>query len=156
MTPAHRYMHLADRMCELGRFGIKAGKGWYSYEDGGRRPVPDPETEAIAIEVAKEQGTPRRDISDDEIRERCLYAAINEGAKILDEGIAARASDIDIMWLYGFAYPRWRGGIMFTADEIGLPEIDQRVREFHAEHGKLWEPSPLLTRLAKEGGAFTR
>lgn len=154
--PEHRYMHLADRMCELGRFGIKAGKGWYSYEDGGRRPILDPEVEAIAIEVAKEQGTQRRDISDDEIRERCLYAAINEGAKILDEGIAARASDIDIMWLYGFAYPRWRGGIMFTADEIGLPEIYRRVTEFHAEHGKLWRPSPLLERLAAEGGNFTR
>lgn len=154
--PAHRYMHLADRMCELGRFGIKAGKGWYTYEDGGRRPVPDPGIEAIAIEVAKEQGTPRRDISDEEILERCLYAAINEGAKILDEGIAARASDIDIMWIYGFAYPRWRGGIMATADEIGLAKIHARVKAFQAEHGKLWEPSALLAKLAEEGGNFTR
>lgn len=154
--PEERYMHLADRMCELGRFGIKAGKGWYRYEHGGRNPAPDPETEAIAIAVAREQGTERRDISDDEILERCLYAAINEGAKILDEGIAARASDIDVMWLYGFAYPRWRGGIMYTADEIGLAKIHARVQEFHAEHGKLWAPSPLLARLAVEGGFFTR
>jgi 3-hydroxyacyl-CoA dehydrogenase len=154
--PEERYMHLADRMCERGRFGIKAGKGWYSYEDGGSRPMPDPETEAIAMEVAREHGTVRREISDEEIRERCLYAAINEGAKILDEGIAARASDIDVMWLYGFGYPRWRGGIMFTADEIGLDRIYGRVKEFHAEHGKLWAPSPLLARLAEEGSRFTR
>lgn len=153
--PDERYMHLADRMCELGRFGIKAGKGWYRYDEGSRRPTPDPETEAIAIEVAKERGTERRDISDDEIRERCLYAAINEGAKILDEGIAARASDIDVMWLYGFGYPRWRGGIMFTADAIGLGEIYERVCAFHAEHGKQWAPSPLLARLAEKGGSFT-
>ena len=153
--PDARYMHLADRMCELGRFGIKAGKGWYSYEDGRRRPTPDPETEAIAIEVAKEHGTVRRDIPDDEIRERCLYAAINEGARILDEGIAARASDIDVMWLYGFGYPRWRGGIMFSADEIEPGTIYERVCAFHAEHGKLWTPSPLLKRLAEEGGRFT-
>ena len=153
--PEVRHMHLADRMCELGRFGQKAAKGWYAYEEGNRRPIPDPETEAIAIEVAKEQGITRRAISDDEIRERCLYAAINEGAKILDEGIALRASDIDVMWLYGFGYPRWRGGIMFSADEIGLGEIHERVAAFHAEHGKLWAPSPLLAKLAEEGGRFT-
>ena len=154
--PEARYMHLADRMCELGRFGIKAGQGWYAYEEGGRRPRPDPEVEAIASVVAKEQGIARRDISDDEIRARCLYAAINEGAKIVDEGIAARASDIDIMWLYGFAFPRWRGGIMFMADEIGLAEILDQVKAFEAAHGKLWAPAPLLERLAAEGGHFTR
>ena len=148
-------MHLADRMCELGRFGQKASKGWFTYEEGNRRPIPDSETEAIAIEVAKEQGITRRAISDDEIRERCLYAAINEGAKILDEGIALRASDIDVMWLTGFGYPRWRGGIMFSADEIGLAEIHDRVTAFHAELGKLWAPSPLLARLAEVGERFT-
>ncbi|MDA0784850.1 MAG: 3-hydroxyacyl-CoA dehydrogenase NAD-binding domain-containing protein [Proteobacteria bacterium] len=154
--PDARYMHLADRMCELGRFGIKAGQGWYAYEDGGRRPRPDPEVEGIAVAVAKEQGIARRDISDDEIHARCLYAAINEGAKILDEGIAARASDIDVMWLYGFAFPRWRGGIMFMADEIGLGEILDQIKAFEAAHGKLWTPSPLLERLVAEGGSFTR
>ena len=154
--PEARYMHLADRMCELGRFGIKAGRGWYAYEDGGRRPQPDEEVEAIAAAVAAEQGIARREISDDEIRARCLYAAINEGAKILDEGIAARASDIDVMWLYGFGFPRWRGGIMFMADEIGLSEVLEQVRAFEADHGKLWTPSPLLERLAAEGGSFTR
>jgi 3-hydroxyacyl-CoA dehydrogenase len=153
--PGARSMHLADRMCELGRFGIKAGRGWYAYEDGGRRPQPDEEVEAIAAAVAAEQGIERREISDDEIRARCLYAAINEGAKILDEGIAARASDIDVMWLYGFGFPRWRGGIMFMADEIGLSEILGQVRAFEADHGKLWAPSPLLERLAAEGGSFT-
>ena len=154
--PEARYMYLADRMCELGRFGIKAGQGWYAYEDGGRRPLPDGDVEAIAADVAREQGITRREISDEEIRARCLYGAINEGAKIVDEGIAARASDIDVMWLYGFGYPRWHGGIMFTADEIGLAEIYEQVKAFHGEHGKLWEPSPLLERLAAEGGGFTR
>ncbi|MBT5944206.1 MAG: 3-hydroxyacyl-CoA dehydrogenase [Rhodospirillaceae bacterium] len=154
--PDARYMHLADRMCELGRFGIKAGQGWYAYEDGGRRPQLDPEVEGIAAAVAKEQGITRRDISDDEIRARCLYAAINEGAKILDEGIASRASDIDVMWLYGFAFPRWRGGIMFMADEIGLGEILDQIKAFEGIHGKLWAPSPLLERLVAEGGSFTR
>jgi 3-hydroxyacyl-CoA dehydrogenase len=154
--PELRYMHLADRMCELGRFGIKAGQGWYGYEDGGRRPQQDPEVEAIAAAVAKEQGITRRDISDDEIRARCFFAAINEGAKILDEGIASRASDIDVMWLYGFAFPRWRGGIMFMADEIGLAEILDQIKAFEAIHGKHWTPSPLLERLVAEGGSFTR
>jgi len=154
--PEARYMHLADRMCELGRFGIKAGQGWYAYAEGGRRPQLDPEVEGIAAAVAKEQGIAQRDISDDEIRARCLYAAINEGAKILDEGIAARASDIDVMWLYGFAFPRWRGGIMFMADEIGLGEILDQIKAFEGMHGKLWTPSPLLERLVAEGGGFTR
>ncbi|MBO22921.1 MAG: 3-hydroxyacyl-CoA dehydrogenase [Rhodospirillaceae bacterium] len=154
--PEARYMHLADRMCELGRFGIKAGRGWYAYEEGGRHPQPDEEVEAIAAAVAGEQGIERREISDDEIRARCLYAAINEGAKILEEGVAARASDIDVMWLYGFGFPRWRGGIMFIADEIGLPEILSQLRAFEAVHGKLWNPSPLLERLAADGGSFTR
>ncbi len=154
--PHARYMHLADRMCELERFGLKAGRGWYAYDEGGRTPIPDPDVEAIAAEVAREQGIVRRDISDGEIRERCLYAAINEGAKILDEGIAARASDIDVMWLYGFAFPRWRGGIMYMADAIGLAEVHARVAAFHESQGKLWAPSPLLERLAAEGGHFTR
>lgn len=154
--PDARYMHLADRMCELGRFGIKAGQGWYAYEEGGRRPQPDSEVEAIALEVAREQGITRRDISDDEIGARCLFAAINEGAKILDEGIASRASDIDVMWLYGFAFPRWRGGIMFMADEIGLGKILDQIKAFEKIHGKLWTPSPLLERLVAEGGSFTR
>jgi 3-hydroxyacyl-CoA dehydrogenase len=154
--PEARYMHLADRMCEMERFGIKAGRGWYSYDAGGRTPVPDPEVEGIAADVAREHGIERREISDDEIRARCLYAAINEGVKIVEEGIAARASDIDVMWLYGFAFPRWRGGIMYMADTIGLAEVHAQVAAFHESQGKLWKPAALLERLAKEGGGFTR
>lgn len=154
--PEERYLHLADRMCELGRFGRKAGRGWFNYGDGGKLPIPDPEVDDIAAEVAREQGIERRQIDDAEILDRCLYAAVNEGAKIIEEGVALRASDIDIMWQYGFGFPRWRGGIMHHADVIGLPKVLARIEAFHAVHGKLWEPSALLRDLAGSGGSFTQ
>jgi 3-hydroxyacyl-CoA dehydrogenase len=153
--PEERYVHLADRLCELGRFGRKTGSGWFSYGDGGSLPVPDPEVDEIAAQVAAEQGIERRQIDGAEILDRCLYAAVNEGAKIVEEGVALRASDIDIMWQYGFGFPRWRGGIMYHADQIGLPQVLIRVEEFHAAHGKLWQPSALLRDLAASGGSFT-
>jgi len=153
--PEERYVHLADRLCEMGRFGRKTGSGWYTYGDGGSLPVPDPEVDEIAAAVAAEQGIERRQIDDAEILHRCLYAAVNEGAKIVEEGVALRASDIDIMWQYGFGFPRWRGGIMYHADRVGLPEVLARVEEFHAAHGKLWQPSALLCDLAASGGSFT-
>jgi 3-hydroxyacyl-CoA dehydrogenase len=118
-------------------------------------PLPDPEVEAVIMQSSKDQGITRRAIGDAEILARCLYAAINEGAKILDEKIAARASDIDIMWLYGFAFPRWRGGPMYYADTIGLKRVYETVRGFHKTHGALWTPSPLLQRLAESGKNFT-
>ncbi len=154
--PEERYVHLADRLCEMGRFGRKAGQGWYSYGDGGSLPVPDPEVEEIAAQVAAEHGIERRRIDDAEILDRCLYAAVNEGAKIVEEGVALRASDIDIMWQYGFGFPRWRGGIMYHADQVGLSTVLARVEEFHAAHGKLWQPSALLRDLAASGGSFTQ
>ena len=153
--PEERYPHLADRLCELGRFGRKTGSGWYSYGVGGSLPVPDPEIEKIAAQVAAERGITRRQIDDAEILDRCLYAAVNEGAKIVEEGVALRASDIDIMWQYGFGFPRWRGGIMYHADRVGLPQVLARVEEFHAAHGKPWQPAALLRDLAASGGSFT-
>ncbi len=150
-----RYSPTADRLYELGRYGQKTGKGWYRYETGSRVALPDPEVEAVILQSSKDQGIKRRLIGDEEILARCLYAAINEGAKILDEKIAARASDIDIMWLYGFAFPRWRGGPMYYADTVGLTKVYETVRRFHQEHGALWTPSPLLQRLAESGKSFT-
>ena len=150
-----RYSPTADRLYELGRYGQKTGKGWYRYEKGSRVALPDPEVEAVILQSSKDQGITRRQISDEEILQRCLYAAINEGAKILDEKIAMRASDIDIMWLYGFAFPRWRGGPMYYADAVGLKNVCETVRGFHTTHGVLWKPSPLLERLAESGKNFT-
>jgi 3-hydroxyacyl-CoA dehydrogenase len=151
----HRYSPTGDRLYELGRYGQKTGKGWYRYEPGGRTPLPDPEVEAVILKSSRDQGITRRNISDEEILARCLYAGINEGAKLLDEGIALRASDIDVMWLYGFGFPRWRGGPMFWADTVGLAKVYDSVKGFHREHGILWTPSPLLQRLAESGKGFT-
>jgi 3-hydroxyacyl-CoA dehydrogenase len=151
-----RYVHLADRLCEMGRFGIKTGKGWYRYAEGSRAPEPDPEIEVIAKEVAAERGIERREITDEEILERCLYAAVNEGARIVGEGIALRASDIDVMWLYGFGFPRWRGGIMYHADTVGLPAVLARIESLEAVHGGLWTPAPYLRDCIAAGRTFTQ
>ena len=145
---------VADTLCEQGRFGQKTGKGWYRYEAGDRTPHPDPEVEAIILETASALGVERRAISDEEILERCLYPLVNEGAKILDEGIALRASDIDVVWMHGYGFPRHRGGPMFWADTVGLTTIAAAMQRFHAEHGPWMEPSPLLLRLAEEGKGF--
>ncbi|HKX07555.1 MAG TPA: 3-hydroxyacyl-CoA dehydrogenase NAD-binding domain-containing protein, partial [Stellaceae bacterium] len=150
-----RYSPTADRVHDAGRLGQKTGKGWYRYEPGNRTPLPDPEVEAIILQSSKDQGITRRPISDEEILARCMYASINECAKILDEGIAYRASDVDIMWLYGFGFPRWRGGPMYYADTVGVGKVHDAIREFHRQHGKLWDPSPLLVRLAESGKTFT-
>jgi len=149
-----RYSPTADRLYELGRYGQKTQKGWYRYEPGSRTPLPDPDVETIILKSSREQGITRRAISNEEILARCLYAAINEGAKILDEGIALRASDIDVMWLYGFGFPRWRGGPMYYADSVGVARVFESVRDFQRQHGALWTPSPLLQRLAESGKSF--
>ena len=151
--PAKRYSAVADRLCELGRFGQKTGAGYYRYEPGSRAPVPDPEVDALIAEVAAERGIERRAIAADEIVERCLYPLVNEGARILDEGIALRASDIDIVWISGYGFPRWRGGVMRWADEIGLDAVHATIARFN-ESRDHWEPAPLLSRLAAEGGSF--
>jgi 3-hydroxyacyl-CoA dehydrogenase len=151
--PGVRSPKVADRLCEMGRYGQKTGAGWYKYDESRNR-IPDPEVDALIEQVAAEQGVKRRAITEDEIIERTQYALINEGAKILEEGVALRAVDIDIIYLNGYGYPVWRGGPMQYADTVGLKKVYERVSRFHEEHGELWEPAPLLRRLAEEGKTF--
>jgi 3-hydroxyacyl-CoA dehydrogenase len=151
--PGVRYPKVADRLCEMGRYGQKTGAGWYKYDENRNR-IPDPEVDALIKQVAAEQGVKRRAITEEEIIERTQYALINEGAKILEEGIALRAVDIDIIYINGYGYPAWRGGPMWYGDTVGLKKVYERVNQFHEEHGELWEPAPLLKRLAEEGKTF--
>jgi 3-hydroxyacyl-CoA dehydrogenase len=151
--PGVRYPKVADRLCEMGRYGQKTGAGWYKYDENRNR-IPDPEVDALIEQVAAEQGLKRRKITEEEIIERTQYALINEGAKILEEGIALRAVDIDIIYINGYGYPAWRGGPMWYADTVGLKKVYERVNQFHEEHGELWEPAPLLKRLAEAGKTF--
>ena len=153
--PGVRIPRVADRLCELGHFGQKTGRGFSRY-DADRRPLPDPETAALIEAVAREAGIERRHIAQEEILDRCLFALVNEGAKLLGEGIALRAVDIDVVYLNGYGFPSWRGGPMFYADTIGLSQVLARIQEFEARHGSdLWSPAPLLTRLAAGGRTFT-
>jgi 3-hydroxyacyl-CoA dehydrogenase len=153
--PAHlRYSKVADQVCELGRFGQKTGAGWYRYEAGNRNPIPDPVVEDLIVKASKEAGIQRRHIPDQEILERCIYALVNEGAEILEEGIALRASDIDIVYIYGYGFPRFRGGPMFYADTVGLDKVLESVKRFHAAHGEFWKPAALLEKLVAEGKKF--
>jgi 3-hydroxyacyl-CoA dehydrogenase len=146
---------VADRICELGRFGQKTGAGYFRYEKGDRTPIPDPEVEKIIADVAREQGVQQRAIADQEILERLLFPMVNEGAKILEEGIATRASDIDVIWVYGYGWPVYRGGPMFWADQLGLPTVRDRLTEYGKRTGSpFWTPAPLLARLADEGKGF--
>ena len=146
---------VADRICELGRFGQKTGAGYFRYEKGDRTPIPDPDVEKIIVEVASEQGILRRKIGEAEILARLLYPMVNEGAKILEEKIAIRASDIDVIWVYGYGWPVYRGGPMFWADQVGLKTIRDRMNEWRKTQGEEWTPAPLLDRLASEGKTFT-
>ncbi len=152
--PGVRIPHVADALCEIGRYGQKTGKGYYAY-DANRRPSPDPEVAALIEKVAKEYGIERRAITDEEIIERTIYALVNEGARILEEGIALRAVDIDIVYLNGYGFPAWRGGPMFYADTIGLKHVLAKIEEFEKRHGSdLWAPAPLLKKLAEAGKTF--
>jgi 3-hydroxyacyl-CoA dehydrogenase len=147
---------VADRICELGRFGQKTGAGYYRYEKGDRTPIPDVEVDKIIGDVATSMGITRRAISDDEIRERLLYPMVNEGAKILEEKIAIRASDIDVIWVYGYGWPVYRGGPMHWADQIGLGALRDRMLHYQRATGDaFWTPAPLLARLADAGKGFT-
>lgn len=145
---------VADRLCEMGRFGQKTGAGYFRYEGGDRTPKPDPEVEKIILAVSKEMGMKRRPISDDEILARLLYPMVNEGAKILEEKMAIRASDIDVIWVYGYGWPVYRGGPMHWADAVGLGAIRDRMLGFQKQHGDVWKPAPLLERLVAEGKGF--
>jgi 3-hydroxyacyl-CoA dehydrogenase len=148
---------VADAICEKGRFGQKAGAGWYRYEPGRRDALPDPAVDELIESYRREKGIASRPIADDEIVDRCVFALVNEGAHILDEGIAQRASDIDVVYLAGYGFPPFRGGPMFYADTVGLSSVVRRMRSF-AEVGRgdplFWSPAPLLASLAAEGGTF--
>jgi 3-hydroxyacyl-CoA dehydrogenase len=145
-----------DRLFAMGRYGQKTGAGWYRYEPGSRKRIVDPIIDQLASEEAATRGIARRVIEDREILERITTALANEGARVLDEGYARRAGDIDLIYCYGFGFPRHRGGPMFYADTVGLPRVLGRVIEYRARFGDYWQPAPLLERLAAEEGTFGR
>ncbi len=147
--------YIADAICEQGRFGQKTGKGWFLYNLPDRTPIPDPEVQKIIEETSKKLGITRRDISDQEILERTLYPMVNEGAKILEEGMAQRALDIDVIWVNGYGWPVYRGGPMYWADQIGLKTIYDALNKYHEQTGdSFWKPAPLLQRLVGENKTF--
>ena len=153
--PDFVYSKVADRICELGRFGQKTGKGFYRYEPGSRKPVPDPDVDSLIERYRNEIGVRARKISDQEIVERCIYALVNEGAYILEEGIALRASDVDMVYLTGYGFPPYRGGPMFYADTVGLDKVLKAIQGFQKGYqGDQWKPAPLLSRLASQGKRF--
>jgi 3-hydroxyacyl-CoA dehydrogenase len=151
--PGVRQPFAEDRLCELGRYGQKTAAGWYKYDEN-RRPILDPEVDEMVREWAREAGIAQRKLPSEEIVDRCIYVLVNEGARILEEGIVARAVDIDIIYLNGYGFPAYRGGPMWYADTVGLDKVYRRISEFHQQHGELWEPAPLLKRLAEEGKTF--
>jgi 3-hydroxyacyl-CoA dehydrogenase len=138
----------------MGRYGQKTGAGWYTYAPGSRTPVPDPLIEELAAGAAAARGIARRAVGDCEIVERTMTALANEGARVLDEGYALRAGDIDVVYCYGFGFPRYRGGPLFYADTVGLPVVLERVRSYAAQYGNHWRPAPLIERLVAEGRGF--
>ncbi|MGH7709423.1 MAG: 3-hydroxyacyl-CoA dehydrogenase NAD-binding domain-containing protein [Vulcanimicrobiaceae bacterium] len=152
---AGRLSNIEARLVEAGRHGQKTSKGFYRYEAGQRAALPDPEVEALIRDESSQLGIVRRSVSSDEIVERCVYALINAGARLLADGIALRPGDIDIVWIFGYGFPPHRGGPMWYADEIGLDNIYARVREFEARFGATWTPAPLLAQLAESGGKFS-
>jgi len=147
---------LRDKLCELGRRGQKTGKGWYNYDPKTRERSVDPTVGELVTEFAKKAGRTPRPVGVQEILERCLYSMVNEGAKILEEGIALRASDIDVVWVNGYGWPVYRGGPMFWADSIGLGKVVERLRAYEKEFGEAWKPAALLVKLAEQGKSFTR
>jgi len=151
--PGVRQPLAEDRLCELGRYGQKTGAGWYKYDEN-RRAIPDPEVAALVKKWTAEAGILQRQISAEEIVDRCIYALVNEGARILEEGFALRAVDIDIIYLNGYGFPAYRGGPMWYADTVGLKKVYDRICEFQRQHGELWTPAPLLKQLAEQGKTF--
>lgn len=150
--PRERYVRIVDLICERGRFGRKTGSGYYNY--AAKMPVPDEETLALIAEERQRKGIAPRSFTGDEISDRILLAMINEGARILDEGIALRASDIDVVMVNGYGFPRWRGGPMFMADEMGASEVLRRIEAYAENDAWFWTPSALLERLARKAGKF--
>jgi 3-hydroxyacyl-CoA dehydrogenase len=138
----------------MGRYGQKTGAGWYRYEPGSRTRIPDPLVDQLAEEAARRRGITRRRISDEEIIARIMTALANEGARVLEDGYAIRAGDIDVIYCYGFGFPRHRGGPMFYADTVGLTTVLAKVQEYRRRLGDHWVPAPLLERLAPAGRGF--
>jgi 3-hydroxyacyl-CoA dehydrogenase len=154
-NPELKVPNVADRIAEMGRFGQKTGSGYYKYEAGRRDAIPDPVVEGIINEIRAEKGKTPRKISDEEILQRCVFAMVNEGARILEEGIAQRASDIDMVYLSGYGFPIFRGGPMLYADSVGLYTVARACKRFQEQTGdKFWEPAPLLAKLAASGKTF--
>jgi 3-hydroxyacyl-CoA dehydrogenase len=151
--PGVRQPIAEDRLCEMGRFGQKTGAGWYKYDEN-RRAIPCTEVAALVRQWTSEAGIPQRQIAAEEIVDRCSYALVNEGARILEEGYALRAVDIDIIYLNGYGFPAYRGGPMWYADTVGLKKVYDRICQFQQQYGDLWQPAPLLKRLAEQGKSF--
>ena len=151
--PGVRQPMAGDRLCEMGRFGQKTGAGWYKYDEK-RQASPDPEVAAWVRKWAAEAGIRQREIPAEEIVERCIYALVNEGARILEEGFALRAVDIDIIYINGYGFPAYRGGPMWYADTVGLNKVYECIRRLEELHGELWQPAPLLKKLAEQGKTF--
>jgi 3-hydroxyacyl-CoA dehydrogenase len=151
-----RWCDLILRLVEMGRLGQKSSAGWYRYEAGSREPLRDPVVEDWLVAESKRAGFVRREISDDEIVKRCVYGLVNEGARLLEQGVALRPGDIDIVYLTGYGFPASRGGPMFLADQIGLAEVLADIRRFHDQHGFWWQPAPLLEKLVAQGLNFAQ
>jgi 3-hydroxyacyl-CoA dehydrogenase len=149
-----RWNDLILKLCDQGRFGQKSGKGWYRYEAGDRTPQRDPELEAYIAAESAAMGIERKPIGEEEILKRCLYGMVNEGARLLEQKIALRPSDIDITYVTGYGFPAHHGGPMYLADRIGLPKVLDDIRRLDAQHGYWWQPSPLLEQLVREGRSF--
>ena len=153
--------HLADELCARGRFGQKSGAGWYRYEAGNREAIVDPSIDDMVVARSRSLGIRRRAISDDEIVERCIFALVNEGARILEDGVAQRASDIDVVYLAGYGFPRFRGGPMYYAETVGIADVTRAMTRFAASgHGDpmFWRPAGLLAwagSLAETGQRMT-
>ena len=154
LTPREHAADLLEQLNALGRFGQKSGAGWYRY-DAQRRALPDPQVSALIVRHSASRGIARRAIADAEILERCLYAMINEGARLIEEGVVPRAHEIDVIWLQGLGFPAYRGGPMFHADEIGLKVIHERLLHYCGQVGaEYFTPAPLLAHLARAGKGF--
>jgi 3-hydroxyacyl-CoA dehydrogenase len=153
-NPDYRKLPIADRLVEMGRYGQKTGAGWYRYQSGDRTPHPDPEVAAIIRQVAAEMGVPQKAFTDQEILHRLLFSSVNEACRILEEGKAYRASDVDVMWLHGFGFPRYRGGLFYWADGIGVRDVYNQIANWHQQYGERWAPSQLLRELAEANTPF--
>jgi 3-hydroxyacyl-CoA dehydrogenase len=153
--PNITYSKTADLLCEMGRYGQKTGAGWYDYKPGDRKAYPNAAVNEMIVKHSADLGVERRKISDEEIVERLVYALVNEGAHILEEGIAMRASDIDMVYLTGYGFPVYRGGPMFYADTVGLYNVKAAIEKYaKGRHGDAWKPAPLLLKLVAEGKRF--